>query len=449
MNTAASTPPPSGPVDTPRGLRKWLGTGSWAKLQGIVVAGSAGEGLMLAAMPLLAVTITTDPRAVSLVNVVGQSPWLLLALFAGLLVDRVRRTSVLMCAYAIQVGAAAVLAVAATADALTLPLLMCVAFAVTSAQVLSDGASGALLPTIMARDDLPAANARIQVIDRGLVQFIVPPSAGAILAIGLGAPAWAACVMALLALLLSARLRASAEPAPIGRGATADGGQEPNTRGNPLRDIVEGLRYLVAAPLLRSVTITVALGSFASSAATTMLVLYATEELGIGQVGYGALLACFAVGWVVTSLFVRRLVDRFGYAWAMRGAQTGAAVTPVLIAVAPPWPLFVGAVLVAQSSSVLVWNVCSQSTRQRFTPNRLLGRVLTSHKALAWGLTPLGALTGGFVAAHWNLRGVWWIAAIIHAVGAVIVWRTMTPAAFRQAEHDHEDLEAEGHADRA
>ncbi|MCP2251909.1 putative arabinose efflux permease, MFS family [Prauserella aidingensis] len=436
MNPAASTPPAPDSADTSRGFRRWVGTGPWATLQGIVVAGSAGEGLMLATMPLLAVTLTTDPRAVSLVNVVGQSPWLLLALFAGLLVDRVRRTSVLMSAYVIQAGAAAVLAVAATADGLTLPLLMCVAFAVTSTQVLSDGASGALLPTIMARDDLPAANARIQVIDRGLVQFVVPPSAGAVLAIGLGAPAWAACVMALLALLLSTRLRASAEPAPLGVTA-APGGEQP-TRGNPLRDIVEGLRYLVAAPLLRSVTITVALGSFASSAVTTMLVLYATEELGLGEVGYGALLACFAVGWVVTSLFVHRLVARFGYAWAMRGAQTAAAVTPVLIAVAPPWPALVGAILVAQSSAVLVWNVCSQSTRQRFTPNRLLGRVLTSHKALAWGLTPLGALMGGFVAAHWNLRGVWWIAAIIHAVGAVIVWRTMTPTAFRQAERDHE-----------
>ncbi|GAA1199741.1 MFS transporter [Prauserella alba] len=426
-----------------------MGTGPWAKLQGIVVAGSAGEGLMLATMPLLAVTVTTDPQAVSLVSVVGQSPWLLLSLLAGLLVDRVRRTSVLMYAYAVQVAAAAALAIVATSDALTLPLLMCVAFAITSAQVLSDGASGALLPTIMARDDLPAANARLQVIDRGLVQFVVPPSAGAVLAIGLGAPAWAACAMALLALLLSARLRTAVEPkAAVESSAAAERGpaaaREPGARGNPLRDIVEGLRYLVAAPLLRSVTITVALGSFASSGVTTMLVLYATEELGVGRFGYGALLGCFAVGWVVTSLFVDRLVARFGYAWAMRCAQTTAAVTPVLIAVAPPWPMFVGAVLVAQSSAVLVWNVCSQSTRQRFTPNRLLGRVLTSHKALAWGLTPLGALMGGFVAAQWNLRGVWWIAAIIHAVGAVTVWRTMTPAAFRQTEHDHESGRAQG-----
>jgi hypothetical protein len=81
-----------------------------------------------------------------------------------------------------------------------------------------------------------------------------------------------------------------------------------------------------------------------------------------------------------------------------------------------------------------MWNVCSQSSRQRFTPSALLGRVLTSHRALAWGLSPLGALAGGLVATHWNLRAVWVMGAVIHAVASVIVWRTLTPAAFREAE---------------
>ncbi|WP_425468442.1 MFS transporter [Prauserella rugosa] len=409
---------------------RWVGSGHWARLQGVVAAGSAAEGLMIAAMPLLAVTITTDPQAVSLVNVVGQAPWLLLALPAGLLVDRVRRSSVLMAAYALLVVAAGVLAVAASTGLLSLALLVCAAFAVTTAQVLGDGASGALLPTVRTRDELPAANARLLLIDRGLVQFVVPPAAGAVLAVALGAPAWIACGMAATALLLSWSLRRSAESAPPAR---------PTGPSRPLRDIGEGLRYLVAAPLLRAVTVSVALGSFAASAANTMLVLYATQELGIGEVGYGALLACFAAGWVVTSFVVHRIVARIGYAWSMRISQSMAVVTAVLTAAAPTWPVFVGAVLVVQSSAILVWNVCSQSARQRFTPNRLLGRVLTSHKMLAWGLTPLGALMGGFVAAQWNLRGVWWIGAVVHGIAAVVVWTAMTPRAFREAERDHEE----------
>jgi MFS family permease len=394
-------------------------TSRWVRLQAVAVSGSSAEGLMLAALPLLAVSITTDPREVSLVNVAGQAPWLLLSLFAGVLIDRVRRTTVLAWAYGIQVAAAVTLAAVASAGLLKLPVLLVVAFVVTSAQVLGDGASGALVPELVAPDRLAHANARLTVIDRGVVQFVVPPATGFLVAVSAGAPAWLAAAFALGALVLARRI-------PSESVVTA--------RTHPLRDLSAGLRHLVRTPLLRSITINVALGSFAASAANSMLVLYATQVLHVGSVGYGLLLACLAVGWVVSSFVVQKVVDRLGYSWSMRLAQSAGVVTQLLIAVVPPWPPLVGAVLVLLTSTVLIWNVCSQSSRQRFTPAPLLGRVLTSHRALAWGLTPLGAVTGGLVAAHWSLRGVWVVAAAIQAVSAVLVWFTLSPAAFRRTE---------------
>jgi MFS family permease len=396
-----------------------VGEKSWRRLQAVAVSGSAAEGLLLAALPLLAVSITTDPREVSLVNVAGQSPWLLLSLFAGVVIDRVRRTTVIACAYAVQVGAALALAMAGTAGLLSLPVLLVIAFAVTSAQVFGDGASGAIVPELVGPDRLAAANSRLTVIDRGVVQFVVPPVTGLLLGVGAGLPAWAAAAAALAAFAL---VRGIPSAAPV------------RSPAHPLRDIAEGLKYLVGTPLLRSITITVALGSFAASAGNAMLVLYATQELHVGPVGYGGLLACLAVGWVVSSFVVDRIVRRIGYSWAMRLAQSCAVVAQVLIAVVPPWPPLAGAVLAFLTATALVWNVCSQSSRQRFTPAQLLGRVLTSHRALAWGLTPLGALAGGFVAAHWNLRAVWVMGAVVQLAGAVVVWRTLSPAAFRDAE---------------
>lgn len=386
------------------------------------MTGSASEGLLLASMPLLTVSITTNPQAVSLVNTAGQAPWLLLSLFAGVLIDRVRRATVMVLAYGIQLGAALVLGIAGSTGDLTLPLLMITAFTVTSSQVLGEGASGALLPRIVPAERLASANARLQVIDQGLVRFVVPPAAGALVAVSLSMPAWLACAMAASALVVARGIRSNVADINPNHG-----------KAHPLRDIAGGLRYLVATPLLRSITITVAIGSFAASATTTMLVLYATQELGVGSVGYGALLTCFAAGWIVSSFIVDRFIARFGYSWAMRAAQSLAWLTPLVIAVAPAWPALVGAVLMVQSAGTLIWNVCSQSTRQRFTPPALLGRVLTSHKALAWGLTPIGALVGGLVATHWNLRGVWWMGAAIQAVGTVIVWRTLSPRAFARA----------------
>ncbi|MEA5362895.1 MFS transporter [Amycolatopsis sp., V23-08] len=394
-------------------------TSRWVRLQAVAVSGSACEGLLLAALPLLAVSITTDPREVSLVNVAGQAPWLLLSLFAGVLIDRVRRTAVLAWAYAVQVGTALVLAAITTAGALTLPALLVIAFVITSAQVLGDGASGALVPELVEPDRLAHANARLTVIDRGVVQFIVPPATGFLIGVGTGVPAWLAAAFALAALVLARRIPSASVVA---------------ARTHPLRDLSAGLTHLVRTPLLRSITINVALGSFAASAGSSMLVLYATQVLHVGSVGYGLLLTCLAIGWVLSSFVVQRIVDRLGYSWSMRLAQGLGAVAPLLLAVLPPWPALIGLVLVFMTSTVLVWNVCSQSSRQRFTPAPLLGRVLTSHRALAWGLTPLGALTGGLVAAHWSLRGVWVMVAAIQAVSAVLVWFQLSPEAFRRTE---------------
>ncbi|ONI89256.1 MFS transporter [Saccharothrix sp. ALI-22-I] len=391
----------------------------WVRLQAVAVSGSVAEGLMLSVVPWIAATITSDPRQLSLVNVVGQSPWLLFSLFAGVLIDRVRRSTVLASAYAVQGCAALALAVAGVTDALSLPLLVVVAFVVTSAQVLGDGASGALVPEVVEPGRLAMANTRLILIDRGAVQFVVPPVAGFLVAFGLGTPAWVACVAAMVAFALVRGLRSAA--------AT------PSAK-HPLRDIADGLKFLVGTRLLLSITIAVGLGSFAASAAIAMFVLYAKEVLGLGAVGYGVMLACSAAGWVLSSFVVSRIVGRLGYAWSMRLGQVGMVVTVALIAVLPPWAWAIGVVNLLQSAIVMVWNVCSQSSRQRFTPPALLGRVLTSHRALAWGLTPLGALTGGFVAAGFGLRAVWVMAALIQIGALVTAWLGLSPKAFREAE---------------
>ncbi|MFE9751597.1 MFS transporter [Saccharothrix saharensis] len=391
----------------------------WVRLQAVAVSGSVAEGLMLAVLPWIAATITADPRQLSLVNVVGQSPWLLFSLFAGVLIDRVRRSAVLASAYLVQGCAALTLAVAGVADAVSLPLLVVLAFVVTSAQVLGDGATGALVPEVVEPDRLATANTRLIVIDRGVVQFVVPPAAGFLVAFGLGTPAWVAVAAAVVALVLVRGLRSA--PAT------------PSTK-HPLRDIAEGVRFLVGTRLLLTITVAVALGSFAAAATMAMFVLYVKELLGLGSVGYGVMLAVMAAGWVASSFVVARVVDRLGYAWSMRLAQVGMVTTILLFAVLPPWAWAVAVVMFVQSATVMVWNVCSQSSRQRFTPPALLGRVLTSHRALAWGLTPLGALAGGFVAAGFGLRAVWVMATVIQVGALVTTWRGLSPQGFREAE---------------
>nr|WP_285742458.1 MFS transporter [Lentzea sp. NBRC 105346] len=390
-------------------------TRGWGRLQAVVVASSSGEGLLMTAVPWLAATITTDPRTVSLVKAVWQAPWLLFALFAGVVIDRVRRTSVLAFAYVVLGSAALALAVAP----LSIPLLLVVALTVGTAQVFGECATGALVPGLVGRDRLTAANTRLIMLEAGLVRFVAPPLAGFLVAWFAGGSAWVAVACAVAALLL---VRAIPAERPV------------RSEQHPLRDIAEGLRFLVGTRLLRTISIVVALGSFGSGATTALLVLFTTNELHIGAFGFGVMLACLAAGWIASSFFADRLVARVGYPAAMRGAQIGMAVTLLAFAVIPPWPALAGFVLFSTTAVVLVWNVCSQSTRQRFTPSELLGRVLTSHKTLTWGLMPLGALAGGFMAAEFGLRSVWLMAGLLHVVNVLIVWRVLTPAAFENAQ---------------
>lgn len=388
---------------------------TWGRLQAVAVSSSVGQGLLLAAFPMIAVQLTTDPQEVSLVRAVGQLPWLLLSLFVGVLLDRVRRSSVLTLAGAVLAVAAALLVVVPP----SIPLLLVAAFAVATAHVLGENAMGSLIPEVVGPDRFAHANARLLVLDQGLVNFIVPPLAGFIVAWGAGAPGGIAFAAALVALLLS-RLIVSAPPAPSDR--------------HPMRDIAEGLKFLVRTRLLRSITFMVAVGSFCASSGHAMLVLYAHEVLGLGNVGFGVLLACLAAGWVASSFFVDRIIARLGYAWSMRIAQSLGVVFALLIAVAPPWPWLVGLILFLLTASTLIWNVCSQTSRQRFTPPHLLGRVLAGHKMLAWGPTPLGALAGGFIAAQFDLRSVWLMQAVVLTIGLGLVWRELSPSAFRSAE---------------
>ncbi len=402
----------------------------WVRLQAAAVSGSVAEGLMLTMLPWVAVSITTDPREVSLVNIVGQSPWLLFSLFAGVLIDRVRRTTVLGVAYVVQAAAALLLGVAGLTGTLSLPLVLVVAFVVTSAQVLGDGAAGALVPEVVPADRLPAANTRLMLINGGLVQFVVPPATGFLVGFGFGLPPWFALVAALVALLFS-------------RGIPARTPMPASARRHPFREIGEGLKFLVGTPLLFSMTIAVALGSFAASAHMSMFVLYAREILGLGPFGYGVVMTCMAVGWVASSFVVHRVVDRLGYAWAMRMSQVGMVLCHVLIAVLPAWVVGIALVVFAESAIVMVWNVCSQSSRQRFTPAGLLGRVLTSHRALAWGLTPLGALAGGLVAAWLGLRTVYVMGAVIQFAALVVAWLGLSRRSFADAERVAAEAEAE------
>ena len=103
----------------------------------------------------------------------------------------------------------------------------------------------------------------------------------------------------------------------------------------------------------------------------------------------------------------------------------------------------IGAVYFAGGLTIAVWNVITVSLRQRITPDRLLGRLNSAYRLVAWGTIPLGAAAGGLLSEWIGLRAMFAVMAVLTLllVGARFV---ITEKRLAEAERDAERAEAEG-----
>jgi MFS family permease len=367
---------------------------------------STGDGAFVAALPLLAVTITRDPRLVSVVTAATYLPWMLLSLPAGVVVDRYDRATLMWRAQAAQAAVVMVIAILIVFREADIEVLAAAGLLLGSAEVVFSNAAQSILPALVPPELLPRANGSQQVSLTVGESFLGPPvgsllfAAAAALPFGLDAGSFAGSA-ALLATL------------PRTRRASANSGNH-----NIRAQIAEGLRWLAGHRLLRVVAVLLGIYNFANQMGQAILVLLATQTLHVSTRGYGLLLAASAVGSVVGGLVNPVLTRRLGLLPSL--------VLPALIDAAAfvgiglaPGPVVVAALLAVQGFSVSMWNVVTVSLRQRVVPADLLGRVNSVYRMLGWGLMPLGALAGGFVAHAAGLRAPYVVAGVLCALASL------------------------------
>ena len=367
---------------------------------------STGDGAFVAALPLLAVTITRDPRLVSVVTAATFLPWLLLSLQAGVVVDRYDRATLMWRAQAVQAAVVAAIAVLIVFHEADIEVLAAGGLLLGSAEVIFSNAAQSILPALVPPELLPKANGSQQVSLTVGESFLGPPAgsllfaAAAALPFGLDAASFAGSA-ALLAGLPKTR------PAPK------------STRHEKVRtQIAEGLRWLAGHRLLRVIAVLLGIYNFANQMGQAILVLLATQTLHVSTRGYGLLLAASAVGSVVGGLVNPVLTRRLGLLPSLVLPALIDAAAFVGIGLAPN-PVVVAALLAVQGFSVTMWNVVTVSLRQRTVPGHLLGRVNSVYRMLGWGLMPLGALAGGFVAHAAGLRAPYVLAGLLCGVSAL------------------------------
>ncbi len=369
---------------------------------------STGDGAFVASLPLLAVTITRDPRLVSVVTAATFLPWLLLSLSAGAVVDRHDRATLMWRAQAIQAAVVTIIAILIVIRKADIEVLAAGGFLLGSAEVIFSNAAQSVLPALVPPELLPKANGSQQVSLTVGESFLGPPAgsllfaAAAALPFGLDAGSFAGSA-ALLATLPRTR------PAPEG---TSTG--RPRIRAQ----VAEGLRWLAGNRLLRAVAVLLGIYNFANQMGQAILVLLATQTLHVSTRGYGLLLAASAVGSVVGGLVNPVLTRKLGLLLSLVLPAVADAAAFVSIGLAPS-PVVVAALLAVQGFSATMWNVVTVSLRQRIVPGHLLGRVNSVYRMLGWGLMPLGALAGGFVAHAAGLRAPYIVAGLLCGVSAL------------------------------
>ena len=382
-----------------------------------------GDGIFQVAVALLAVKLTRSPALVAGVALAARLPWLILALPAGALADRLDRRQTMLRANVARVALIGALAAAIAADAATIWMLYAVALALGIAEVLFDTSSQTMMPAVVDKDDLSSANGRLFAVEMVMNQFIGPPigglliAASAALAVASGAGLYALAALALAFLPGAYRSVRSGPPTRL------------------RTDIAEGVRYLMSHRILRTLGLLLGAQNLLFTAQGALFILYATSDrfgLGLSDAGVGMLMAVSAFGGFVGSFAAGPVEKRLG-------RTTVLSLSLVLGAIVLATPGLTRNVVIVAVVSVLtaagvMWNVITVSLRQRIIPDHLLGRVNSAYRLLGWGSMPIGAALGGATAEVIGVRPVFLVCGAITLLLIIPLRAVVTDAGIAEAE---------------
>ncbi len=383
---------------------------------------AAGDGLTFVALPLLAARLTRDPAQVALVQAAEQSAWLVLGLVSGALADRWDRLRIMAVTDLVRFVMFGAFAFAVADGRAGLPLVVGFAFVVGLLGVFNLNAASAFLPAVVHRDRLETANTWLQVGMTVPSTMLGPPIGGVLFVAAVSLPftvdsvSFLASGLVVLSLRGRVRLPARAEAPPPLRAALA-----------------EGVRYLWRSQVLRTLCLLLAVFNGVSAAVLGVLVLVATDLLGLSERGYGLLLVVFAVGGLLGMAASSRVRAALGTSGIVVMVLAVQAVAMLAFGLAPSVPMLAITSVAAGATSGM-WNVATISLRQRIVPDALLGRVTSAYRLVAFAAMPVGAALGGLLARGYGLAAPFKVAGVLLVGCTLAALRWLPPSAVAAAE---------------
>jgi predicted MFS family arabinose efflux permease len=383
---------------------------AWSNL-----AAQSAEQVGLAAAPIVAVlTLGAGAGATGLLQTAQTLPFLLFAIPAGLLADRMSRRRLMASAEALRAISLGAILVLVVLGALNLPVLAALGFVGACGTVAYSVAGPALVPALVPREALVAANGRIE-LARTVAFAGGPALAGALVGWTGGAAAFAvAAALSTGAVFLLAGLD---EPA-----------RAPRATAHLLRDLREGAAFVFGHPLLRPVFVTQLVFNTAFFMLQAVYVPYAAHRLGLSATGIGLTLATYGIGMVAGALAATRITGLlpFGTVIAI-GPLAGLVAAAVMVLT-----IWTPSVFLAATSFLLIgagpilWVISTTTLRQTVTPHDLLGRV-SAINIMAWGSRPVGAGLGALIGGTFGAETCLVVAAIGFLVQALVILASPVP----------------------
>lgn len=393
-------------------------------LLGAFWTSNLGDGIALSASPLLIASMSGAPALVAIGAMMPVLPWLVFGLHAGAVADRHDRRRMVMLANALRGAVVAALCVFLVTGIANIWIVLVSAFLYGTAEVFVDSAANTLLPMMVRREDLGIGNARMQAGYLVANQMAGPPLGAFLFAIGAFWPFAVQVVCVLFAVLLISRIAATPVP------ARTAGAKDPGEKDHPIR---EGLHWLRHNPPVRTLVLIILVFNITWSAPWGVLVLYATDHLHIGEVGYGALTTASALGGLLAVGIFGWLEKHVSFATLMRVCLTLEVLMHLTFALTSSGVVaFV--VMFVFGLYAFVWGTISTTVRQRLVPMELQGRMASVNMVGVFGGMVIGQLLGGLIAQVWGLTAPWWFAFGGSAITLILVWRSISHIAAAKPE---------------
>lgn len=389
-----------------------------------------GDGVIVAAGPLLVASLTGDPFLVSLAYVVEFVPSLVLGAYAGVIVDRVDRRRMVIVVNVIRAAVIAILAGTIVTGYVSIALVLLTLLVLATAETFGDLASSSLLPRLVPREGLGLANARLNGTYLIPNQLIGPPIGAFLFAAGAAVPFVANALTYLAGAILVSRIASSLAARPERARQEGDGSQAA-IRGI-WHELVEGFRWLLAHPPMRTLVLTIVAFNVTFGAAWSVLVLYARDQLEMGAIGFGLITTASAIGGIIGTAGYGWLERRLSLADMMRIGLLIETATHLTLALTHS-PVVALITFVVFGAHAFVWVTTSTTIRQRAVPDALLGRVSGIYRVgVNLGIV-VGAPIGGVLASQFGITAPFWFGFVGSAILVALLWRE-----FRHIAHDAE-----------